>query len=442
MDLFADVAADNLDAARPLADRMRPSSLDDFVGQRHLLGTVDDPGPLRRAIAGGRFTSLLFYGPPGTGKTTLARIAAARADAEFSVLNAAAVGVKELRETLAAARDRLATGGRRTVLFVDELHHFNKTQQDVLLPDIERGVVLFIGATTANPYFSLVSALISRSLVFEFRSIDAADIVAAVRRAVADPRLGDVRLAGDAAEAIATAADGDVRRALTLLEIVAAATSDGRIDADLVRSCRPSKPAKYDAGDTHYDVASAYIKSMRGRDADAALYWMARMIEGGEDPRFIARRLVIAAAEDVGNADPQALVIAEAAAAATDRIGLPECRIPLAQATIYVALAPKSDAAYRAIGEAIRSVRDDPILPVPDPLRDPNRPGTTGAAEPDRYLNPHRHPNASQDYLPEPRRFYHPGPYGAEATHRRLQDERPDERPDEQPEEQPGEQPD
>ena len=419
MDLFADVAADNLDAARPLADRMRPSTLDDFVGQQHLLGTDDEPGPLRRAIAGGRFTSLLFYGPPGTGKTTLARLAAARAEAEFAVLNAAAVGVKELRETLYAARDRLATGGRRTVLFVDELHHFNKTQQDVLLPDIERGVVLFIGATTANPYFSLVSALISRSLVFEFRSIDAGDINVAIKRAARDPRLGGVQLGDDAVEAIATAADGDVRRALTLLEIVAAA-SNGRIDAELVRSCQPSKPAKYDAGDTHYDVASAYIKSMRGRDADAALYWMARMIEGGEDPRFIARRLVIAAAEDVGNADPQALVIAEAAAAATDRIGLPECRIPLAQATIYVAMAAKSDAAYRAIGEAIRSVREDPILPVPEPLRDPNRPGTTGAAEPDRYINPHRHPDVAQDYLPEPRRFYQPGDHGAEATHRLL----------------------
>ena len=423
--LFDDLAAEHRDAARPLADRLRPSTLDGFVGQTHLLGSDSKPGPLRRAIAGGRFTSLLFYGPPGTGKTTLARIAAAKADAEFAVLNAAAVGVKEVRDTLAAARDRLETGGRRTVLFVDELHHFNKTQQDVLLPDIERGVVLFIGATTANPYFSLVSALISRSLVFEFRGIEPDDIAAALRRAIAvDTKLSALasRIADDAIDALTLAADGDVRRALTLLEIIAAAATDAgeAIDAAFVRSCQPQKPATYDAGDTHYDVASAYIKSMRGRDADAALYWLARMIEGGEDPRFIARRLVIAAAEDVGNADPQALVIAEAAAAATDRIGLPECRIPLAQATIYVTLAEKSDAAYRAIGEAIRNVREQPLVNVPDALRDPNRPQTDGVAAAASYRNPHRHPDTVQDYLPGDRVFYRPGPHGREAVHREL----------------------
>ena len=410
--LFDAIASDHLKSARPLADRMRPQSLEAFVGQQHLLGTADTPGPLRRAIAGGRFTSLLFYGPPGTGKTTMARLAAQQADAEFAVLNAAAVGVKELRAELAAAHDRLETGGRRTVLFVDELHHFNRTQQDVLLPDIERGVVLFIGATTANPFFSLVSALISRSLVFEFRAVDASDVAAAVHRAiVTDDALvaaGKV-VTDDAVDAVVLSADGDVRRALTLLEIVATAWQDdgrsGPIDAAFVASCRPRKVAQYDAGDTHYDVASAYIKSMRGGDADAAIYWLARMIEGGEDPRFIARRLVIAAAEDVGLADPQALVIAEAAAAATDRIGLPECRIPLAEGTIYVAQAPKSDAAYRAIGAAIQSVRDEPLLAVPDHLRDPNRPDSEGQPASDRYVNPHRHPDAVQAYLPEPRRF-------------------------------------
>ena len=416
--LFDAIAGDHLDAARPLADRVRPRSLDEFVGQTHLLGTVEQPGPLRRAIAGGRFTSLLFYGPPGTGKTTLARIAADRCDATLAVLNAAAVGVKELRAELAAARDRLETGGRRTVLFVDELHHFNRTQQDVLLPDIERGVVAFIGATTSNPFFSLVSALISRSLVFEFRGIEADELAAAMRRAIAtDDALAPTRNAwtDDAIDAVTLAADGDVRRGLTVLEIVAAAFAGDagsvRIDAAFVASCQSTKAMKYDSGDTHYDVASAYIKSMRGSDPDASVYWLARMIEGGEDPRFIARRLVIAAAEDVGNADPQALVVAEAAAAATERVGLPECRIPLSQATIYVACAPKSDAAYRAISAAIDAVRNQPLQPVPEHLRDGNRPESEGQTDASVYRNPHRHDNLQQQYLADSQTFYTPGPH-------------------------------
>ena len=419
--LFEQAETANLDRARPLAARMRPRNLDEFVGQRHFLG----PGQLlRRILDADRLSSAIFYGPPGTGKTSLAELIAGQTECVFERLNAAAAGVKELRELLESARDRLATGERRTLLFVDELHHFNRTQQDVLLPDVESGVVRLIGATTANPFFSLVSPLVSRSQIFEFQPLQPEDIRALLQRALVDTELGlgrfDVSASDEALAFLSEVADGDARRALNALEIgvlsIAAGTSKV-LELEVAEESVQKKAVRYD-DDSHYDAASALIKSLRGSDPDAAMYWLARMLEAGEDPRFLARRLVILAAEDIGNADPQALVLANAAAQATERVGMPECRIILAQATSYLALAPKSNASYLAIDRAIEDVRTKAVLPVPRHLQDSHYPGAEKLGHGQNYAYAHDGEDGwvDQDYLGVDRTYYEPTDRGHEAV--------------------------
>ena len=419
--LFEQAETANLDRARPLAARMRPRNLDEFVGQQHFLG----PGQLlRRILDADRLSSAIFYGPPGTGKTSLAELIAGQTECVFERLNAAAAGVKELRELLESARDRLATGERRTLLFVDELHHFNRTQQDVLLPDVESGVVRLIGATTANPFFSLVSPLVSRSQIFEFQPLQPEDIRALLQRALVDTELGlgrfDVSASDEALAFLSEVADGDARRALNALEIgvlsIAAGTSKV-LELEVAEESVQKKAVRYD-DDSHYDAASALIKSLRGSDPDAAMYWLARMLEAGEDPRFLARRLVILAAEDVGNADPQSLVLANAAAQATERVGMPECRIILAQATSYLALAPKSNASYLAIDRAIEDVRTKAVLPVPRHLQDSHYPGAEKLGHGQDYAYAHDGEDGwvNQDYLGVDRTYYEPTDRGHEAV--------------------------
>ena len=420
--LFEKAETANLDRARPLAARMRPRSLDEFVGQQHFLG----PGQLlRRILDADRLSSAIFYGPPGTGKTSLAELIAGQTQCVFERLNAAAAGVKELRELLESARDRLATGGRHTLLFVDELHHFNRTQQDVLLPDVESGVIRLIGATTANPFFSLVSPLVSRSQIFEFQPLQTSDIRQLLDRALTDTEHGlgrfEVTATEEALGFLAEVADGDARRALNALEIGVFSIASGGTDTervlelDVAEESVQKKAVHYD-DDMHYDAASALIKSLRGSDPDAAIYWLARMLEAGEDPRFLARRLVILASEDIGNADPQALVLANAAAQATERVGMPECRIILAQATCYLALAPKSNASYLAIDRAIEDVRTRAVLPVPRHLKDSHYPGAGQLGHGEDYAYAHDGDDGwvDQDYLGVDRTYYEPTDRGHE----------------------------
>ena len=372
MDLFADQRRKNVEQAAPLAVRMRPRTLDEVVGQRHFLG---EGMLLRRMIDADRLMSLIFYGPPGTGKTTLGRIIAEATQSHFEFLNASSAGVKEVRVVLEAARGRLESGGARTLLFLDELHRFNKAQQDILLGDVEDGVIVLVGATTENPFFAINSALISRSQIFQFAPLDEADVETLVRRAIADEDHGYGKLGlevDDAAIAHWTkTSDGDARRALTALEIAVRSNKSKRIDLDVAEQSIQRKALTYDKlGDAHYDHASALIKSMRGGDPDAAVYWLARMLEAGEDPRFIARRVAIFASEDVGNADPQAIQVAAAAYDLTLKLGMPECQLTLAQAVLYMATADKSRASTNAIGKASSDVREMRTLPVPKKLRD------------------------------------------------------------------------
>jgi putative ATPase len=427
--LFDRQEAKNLERALPLAARMRPRSIDEFVGQEHFLG----PGKLlRRMLEADRISSAIFYGPPGTGKTSLAQVIARQTRRDFSPLNAASAGVKELRTALDEARDRLAADGRRTILFVDELHRFNRTQQEVMLPDVEAGVVALIGATTANPFFSLVSPLVSRSQVFEFQALSKADVRRLLERALVDRERGlgcDLgRVTEEALDFLAEVSDGDARRALNALEVAVLSTADSGRTVDLVvaQDSIQKKAIQYDAtGDEHFDAVSAFIKSMRGSDPDAAVYWMARMLEAGEDPRFIARRLVIAASEDVGNADPMALVVANSAAQATEMVGMPECRIILSQAVIYVALAPKSNASYKAIEAALTDVRERRVLPVPTHLRDAHYSGAKRLGHGQGYQYAHDAPEGwvDQDYLGVDREYYQPVDRGLEAELRRRLDE-------------------
>jgi putative ATPase len=408
---------------------MRPRTVDEFVGQEHFFG----PGKLlRRMLQADRLQSLLFYGPPGTGKTALAHVIAQHTRCRFRPLNAVAAGIKEVRELLQEARDELETAGQRTILFVDELHRFNRAQQDVLLPDVEEGVVLLIGATTQNPFFAVNSPLLSRSQIFTFEPLTREHIKTLLRRALADPERGLgsilVEMSDDALDFLAEVSDGDARRALTALEVGVLSVEERpvRFTLAVAQESIQRKALDYDAtGDTHYDVASAFIKSMRGSDPDAAVFWLARMLESGEDPRFIARRIIICASEDVGNADPQALVVAAAALQSVEFVGLPECQLPLAQAVTYIATAPKSNAATLAIGKARADVQSGRTLPVPKHLRDTHYQGAEQLGHGAGYQYSHNAPDAwtGQAYLPEGRRYYEPVDRGYEAVIRQRLEE-------------------
>lgn len=424
-DLFGEQGGDEPPAPRtvPLAERMRPRDLDEYAGQEHILG----PGKLlRRAIEGDRFASVILYGPPGTGKTSLAEVIARLTRARFERLSGVESNVAELRKTIASAATRLAREGTRTVLFIDEIHRFNKAQQDVLLPDVERGTVRLIGATTMNPFFYVNSPLVSRSLVFELQPLLSTDLLGIMRRALADTERGlgaeKVALEENAARHLADICDGDARRCLNALELAVLTTpleQDGsiRITQSIIEDCIQRKAVVYDADDdAHYDTISAFIKSIRGSDPDAALYWLAKMLHAGEDIRFIARRLVIAASEDIGLADSRGLLLAVAAQQACEFVGLPEAQIPLAHATVYLATAPKSNAAYAALLAAQSELKTGRTLAVPEHLRDKHYKGAERLGHGKGYQYSHDHPDAyvPQAYLPEGRVFYQPSDRGEE----------------------------
>jgi putative ATPase len=422
MDLFQDVRRRNLDRVAPLAARMRPRSLDEFVGQQHFLG----PGTLlRRMLEADRLTSVIFYGPPGTGKTTLAHLIAQTTKSHFEQMNAAGVGVKEVRAILDAAKERLGTTAQRTVLFLDEIHRFNRAQQDILLPDVESGQILLIGATTENPFFAVNSPLVSRSQIFQFSALSESDIRTLVLRAVADKERGfgnlNVTLDADALDLWATMSDGDGRRALSALEVAVLSQQEENaplhITLPIAEQSIQRKAIVYDgSGDEHYDAASALIKSMRGSDPDAAVYWVARMLEAGEDPRFIARRIAILASEDIGNADPQAIVVASAAFDIVEKIGMPEAQLTLGQAAIYMAMAPKSNASALAIWQAMKDVREARTLPVPKHLRDGHYAGSKrlGHGQDYRYAHDFAGGFVRQDYLGVDKIYYQPTDRGLE----------------------------
>ena len=385
----------------PLAVRLRPASIDEVVGQQHLLG---EGTALRRALTEGRPHSMILYGPPGTGKTTLARLVAATARAAFEELSAVEAGRPEVRKVLERAAHRRASTGEPTIFFLDEIHRFNKAQQDTLLPAVEEGLVTLIGATTENPYFEVNGALLSRSQVYELKALTAADVELLLRRALDRDELHGARADDDALAFLADRAGGDARTALAALELAAATVSDGSVTLAAAEDALQRHAVRYDKdGDQHYDTISAWIKAARASDPDAALYYLAVMLEAGEDPRFIARRMIIFASEDIGNADPQALVMATAAAAAVDHVGMPEGQFALSQASIYLALAPKSKEACKAIGRARNHVRDHGAATPPAALRSSGYPGAAKLGRGLGYDDPHGHPGhlSSQDVMPE-----------------------------------------
>lgn len=424
--LFIRAERANIDSVQPLAVRMRPRCLDDFLGQGHFIG----PGKLlTRILKADRLTSLIFYGPPGVGKTSLATVIANDTKAEFHYLSAPAASVKDIRDIISIAKDRLSASAKRTMLFIDEIHRFNRAQQDVLLDDVENGILTLIGATTENPFFSVNSPLISRSTVFRFEPLCEEDIFQLLKTAIADSDRGfgkmDIVADEDALKFLALASDGDARKALTALEIAVLsqvkADKRGKIKLDLevAKESIQQKSIKYDStGDTHYDLASALQKSMRGSDPDATAYWLGRMIAGGEDIRFIARRIAICAAEDVGNADPIATVLAAAAVQISEFVGLPEAQLPLAQAALYIACAPKSNASASAIAKAVSDVKNNKIIPVPAHLRDSHYAAAKKMGYGSDYKYPHDYPQGfvAQDYLPgQPKKkYYQPKDIGRE----------------------------
>jgi len=424
MNLFSEEATvPELPPTAPLALRMRPRTLEEFVGQDQFFG----PGKLlRRMLQSGRLMSVIFYGPPGTGKSALAHLIAIHTQAQWQTVNAAASNVAELREIIAGARRLLSARGKRTVLFVDELHRFNRAQQDVLLPDVESGVITLIAATTLNPFFAINSPLLSRSQIFEFKSLSVEQIELILKRACADAERGlgalNIELTEDALNHLAAISDGDARRALNALEVGALSATpeaSGRIvfDLELAAESIQRKAIVYDRDeDEHYDTASALIKSLRGSDPDAALYWLAKMLEGGEDPRFIARRLVILASEDIGNAQPLALVLAASAFQACEFVGMPEAQIILAHAVTYLACCPKSNASYVALGKARADVKEGRTLPVPDHLRDANYPGAKrlGRGKGYKYAHDFAGHWVDQEYIPTTRVYYEPTNIGRE----------------------------
>src|SRR3990167_2230346 len=407
----------------PLSVRMRPRSLEEYVGQEHIVGAGK---LLTRAVESDRLGSLILYGPPGTGKTTLAHCISRKTDAQVERINAVSANVDDLRRVIAASQNRFAATGRKTILFIDEIHRFNKAQQDVLMPDLEQGQLILIGATVFNPFFALTGPLLSRSMVFELNPLPPAEIIRILNRAIEDKErgLGHLRVSADpdALAFLAQTCDGDARRALNALEIGCRTTApdaggDIHFSIEVAQESIQKKQVVYDRdGDAHYDTASAFIKSMRGSDPDAVLYWMAKMIYAGEDPRFIARRICICAAEDVGNADPQALVVANAALQISEFIGLPEARIPLAQAAVYVACAPKSNAAYLGIEKALSDVKEKRTQEVPADLKDASYAGAKRLrrGEDYKYVHDFKDHYVDQEYLPVDAQYYVPTDMGQE----------------------------
>ncbi len=439
MDLFDYMRENTMKNESPLASRLRPSTLDEVVGQQHIIGKDK---LLYRAIKADKISSIIFYGPPGTGKTTLAKVIANTTSAEFKQINATVAGKKDMEDVITAARNNMGMYGKKTILFVDEIHRFNKGQQDYLLPYVEDGTIILIGATTENPYFEVNGALISRSVIFELKPLSKEDIKTLINRAVYDKDKGmgafNAHIDEDALEFLADISNGDARNALNAVELgilTTKASADGiiHITLEIAQECIQKRVIKYDkTGDNHYDTVSAFIKSMRGSDPDAAVYYLARMLYAGEDVKFIARRMMICASEDVGNADPQALQVAVSAAQAVERIGMPEARIILAQAVIYIATAPKSNAAIMAIDKAMETVKDQTTAPVPSHLQDAHYKSAGKLGHGIGYKYSHDYPNhyVRQQYLPDTlvgTQFYEPTDMGYEKNikehMRRIQSE-------------------
>ena len=426
MDLFDYMREQNMQNESPLANRMRPKTLEEVVGQQHIIGKDK---LLYRAIRADKLSSVIFYGPPGTGKTTLAKVIAGATKAEFVSINATAAGKKDMEAVVEQAKNSLGMYGRRTILFIDEIHRFNKGQQDYLLPFVEDGTIILIGATTENPYFEVNGALLSRSVIFELKSLDKEDIRILLRRAVTDEERGmgayHAVLEPDAEDFLADISNGDARAALTAIELGVLTTERSEdckihITLDVAQECIQKRAVRYDKmGDQHYDTISAFIKSIRGSDPDAAVYYLARMLYAGEDIRFIARRMMISASEDVGNADPNALNVAVSAALAVERIGMPEARIILAQAATYLASAPKSNASYLAVDRATECMKQTMTAPVPVHLQDAHYKGSEKLGHGLGYLYAHNYPNhyVEQQYLPDALKdevFYEPTEIGYE----------------------------